>query len=1672
MADAPSSRSTYKRRGAKPYDISHSLVRRVASSVTQLLPRAAWLSQWLARPEPSPGPPAGPPEISEDEGGSSSSEDEEEEGEEGRKAAPAPGDRPRIPLDRTFPAGSFAVHQLNDTTVKAAGDEHRESEDRDDVPRAGGQEAGGARPPAGGQAGLVDAGRRRGRPGPGPAQLPPPGRDVRLADPGLPVARHPDAGVRAGQPGREGQRAEFRGDDQSFTSESTSVNSSLAAKSFHYKHLTVTPGSKKRRMVGEDDVNEEEQLEDVHQSRGPRSLNLDRKRARLAQSLNCSSASQHEATLGSRNPSFNVDVYPSRKGSESRASLLSSSFYAGETTYGGASAYDRRRNWLQEHSSSACFPRPGAVEVRPREGETAPRAAGAGVSRTARRILDALQQLSTPAREARGVPLPPPARQAAPGEGGPPARPPARPLSVPSVPDLLRLRQRERIRSSVSSARAVAAAARPEEYSLRLEDFQGGSKYVSKVKSKQNSAFEDTAAPLNLPNVPLPITTLPKFDLGFSTASSPVTTLGTSSAKGGAGASIVGGAVQAISPGRAAGASRLPTEPAPTAGQEVPVFTFRRPLDPQDEEEERRALRGLVSALGSSASNAPSESEQSGRGREPSNGPAPGAPSVGGGSERLEGTQTRVGDASERTGGNRPCESCVAGNTASSRVCACGESRDRSPAGFGARFKLSAGLWECQACMVRNKDTDASCVACTAPKPAAEGAKSHDPQTCARPGFGDKFKPAGGTWECSVCLVRNPESSVSCQACTTEKPRSKQDKGQSGGKPAPGPANESKTLDKLWYCTICMACNKPGTKKCSSCDYVNPNSNRSGLQFKFEIPAEASKFKFGVDKAGDKDGTAAAAAGSVCGFNFGGSTKTTAAATTFSFGIPTTTAAKSQLSNADTVVVSSGNAGVAPFSASFKNSENKSTSANNIGTSRKRPNGEDRLDDSTETKSIDGTDGNSSTKKITFCFEPSKGFSSSSDNSPKQIVSSSVAPTPTPSNSPFSSPKNNAISPKTSLAANASFNFSPGSLTGRVAPILKTSASAVPGSLFVPADGATVPSASKSSEVTTPSPSAVTLFSRASPSDSDPPRKRNVSSKQTTDGGSWPGSAVSDVGTAGSNSKLVTAFGSSPVNSSPSASKAITFGTPASSGTPAAPISSAVSVAGSTPAAVSVGSGTAFGTPPAASFALNPSAALFGAPSTTAQAFGSGATTLTPALTGIPPAFSSSTSTTPSVFGLGATKTAATAPAPVFGATSTTASSVFGASTTPAFAATAATTAPMFGTTTNSKATPLFGTTSAPATTTAPPMFGAASAAKAPTFGAAATTATSGFGAASVTASSLFGATDAATTASPVFGTTTNTATLVFGAATTAPSPAFGVAKSVAPPAFGTAVTSAAPSMFASNTSAAAPVFGGSPSTPSFGASAPATSFGGSNFGAGSASAPAFGAALQPGFAAPSTTASAFGSGTTPTQSFGSSAAAQVFGGSASDAKSSEKPAAPFAFGARAAAPQFQFAGGQPGAAGKPDFSFGSANVGSQQRPGFGFGSSAQQQQQQQPFGFGGSPASPAAGSVFGAAQAPAGFGGPNAAAGGFAAGGFSFGQSNTGAFGFPGARPPAPPASAPGPAQPFSFVAAAPMQFDPNAKPTFNFTGGETPVFSANPAAGTPAQPRRIKKAMRRANR
>lgn len=86
---------------------------------------------------------------------------------------------------------------------------------------------------------------------------------------------------------------------------------------------------------------------------------------------------------------------------------------------------------------------------------------------------------------------------------------------------------------------------------------------------------------------------------------------------------------------------------------------------------------------------------------------------------------------------------------------------------FGAQFTKKPGQWDCNVCEVRNEASASNCVACQSPSPVAKSAEgapvsSHPPAVAE---FRAQLSKDDAMWDCTACLVRNKASASDCIAC-------------------------------------------------------------------------------------------------------------------------------------------------------------------------------------------------------------------------------------------------------------------------------------------------------------------------------------------------------------------------------------------------------------------------------------------------------------------------------------------------------------------------------------------------------------------------------------------------------------------------------------------------------------------------------------------------------------------------------------------------------------------------------------------------------------------------------------------------------------------------------------------------------------------------------------------
>lgn len=497
------------------------------------------------------------------------------------------------------------------------------------------------------------------------------------------------------------------------------------------------------------------------------------------------------SSMSSRRPSFNASTFASPTMTTfidrtlSTRRVLDSPFYRGRTTYGGASAQGKKLGRSLQ----------GSVQVKVKnEGGNG----CVGLSRTARRILDTLEQYSTPVSDAKKIPVV--KRREGVFEKYTGANPYGkvasnRELHVPTVPELLKMKQQ--LQESTEAVRQIATTSKSD---LNREEYQIPSieeeskKHTNKIKTKVCAVRQKPEETINLeqvklPAVSLPISTLPKFDFSVP----PPVSLSKTAAK--------------------PATPKEKTEfefanPHVIAENLVSIvstnsFKFSEPIS------RKQTINNFK--IGDMGAFKPKRVQRN-------NGeiqPAVELITTGSVMDVLGKKNESLAAKFKPAEGSWECKTCFVRNQSSIDKCVACESRKvsdevkKSP--LIDKFKPVEGTWECTTCLIRNRASVDKCVAC-------ESFKVKQTPLI------DKFKPQEGSWECTTCLVRNQPNVAKCVACEAPKKSPLIEK----FKPAEG----------SWECTTCLVRNQATVSKCVACESLKPSIQvkNSPLLDKFKPP--------------------------------------------------------------------------------------------------------------------------------------------------------------------------------------------------------------------------------------------------------------------------------------------------------------------------------------------------------------------------------------------------------------------------------------------------------------------------------------------------------------------------------------------------------------------------------------------------------------------------------------------------------------------------------------------------------------------------------------------------------------------------------------------------------------------------------------------------------------------
>ncbi|XP_030067244.1 nuclear pore complex protein Nup153 isoform X3 [Microcaecilia unicolor] len=614
------------------------------------------------------------------------------------------------------------------------------------------------------------------------------------------------------------------------------------------------------------------------------------------------SFSQHNSTSCRKPPAFNPSAFVTLSPSLGNAVILKNSqlgdspFYPGKTTYGGAAA--TRTSKIR----STPYQAPLRRQVKAKQASTQTYGV---TSSTARRILQSLEKMSSPLADAKRIPsvgsspLSPTLEQRSLDITDFQARkrkvdaqyPPVQKLTTPKVlsipsnrsmyikpsltpaapPSKSSRRAEGKRREAREKDRALEPQLEPAE-SISYPRFStpaanglstGGGKmrrergthYVSKGDLED----EEVSIP-ELPKISLPIssTALPSFSFKFS--SNPLLTAKLTS-------SLAQPVVNKVQPN--------------TSSSSSPVFTFSSPIVKSTKTDvlpvgQAKGFTFSAPAVKSSSVSTPASKPVPVM----SNSPAKETVTMNSTSNKKDNLETFEGPF-------RPARSLKEGSVldflkspdflstkmtshavekpAAVSTSPANPAANRSfsvcGAGFGEHLKPAPGQWQCSACLVQNKVTDSKCVACQTTKaPSAEAtkqtdsankgstAKSTSVAAAGTQGFGDRFKPVVGSWDCDTCLVHNKAKATKCVACETPKPGTgvklalpssvatsqasvlscAHSLTSSAQNTAPlGFGDKFKKPPGAWNCTVCLVQNKAEDSKCVACLSEKPGSSTS-----------------------------------------------------------------------------------------------------------------------------------------------------------------------------------------------------------------------------------------------------------------------------------------------------------------------------------------------------------------------------------------------------------------------------------------------------------------------------------------------------------------------------------------------------------------------------------------------------------------------------------------------------------------------------------------------------------------------------------------------------------------------------------------------------------------------------------------------------------------------------
>ncbi|XP_041986872.1 nuclear pore complex protein Nup153 [Aricia agestis] len=489
-----------------------------------------------------------------------------------------------------------------------------------------------------------------------------------------------------------------------------------------------------------------------------------------------------------------------------KAGLLSSPFYSGTTSYGGAggsfvnrpNVNSRRKTIVKEPSTTS----------------------DVSISYSSRRVLDLLENYSSPLTEARRIPSysTPTTRslQEADTRKIKNTSYKMQELHVPQIASIIRLKQKQLMDSSNAARQIIASLSSTTPYpqpqnspTRRSQSAPEKEKLTTKIKSMltrtNRKSVEESPAPptVNLPAIPLQIEQdkLPQFSFNSNSTITSSSSTDTAPKIANTQMSVINNAkdVTMNLPNQKTMSSVDRTNR--TENSYVSQFKFSSPVEVSIEQSTSSTAKF---SFGSPEKNLDSVKVPSGFTF-----------------LRTESQPKTFGDKTDSTNmKNDTCKECSCNSKSGERKCAaCEKKKTNSIDKLPISNTLTSDKWKCSDCWVENEKNSDACVCCGAKK-SRETTNQSKATESAKAAKSDK-------WKCSDCWVDNDSSASKCVCCGANKTGVKS-----------SPTSTSAQTNK-WRCKDCWVENDTSAQKCVCC-----GSNKSGKITSQPIkPAQTAKWK-------------------------------------------------------------------------------------------------------------------------------------------------------------------------------------------------------------------------------------------------------------------------------------------------------------------------------------------------------------------------------------------------------------------------------------------------------------------------------------------------------------------------------------------------------------------------------------------------------------------------------------------------------------------------------------------------------------------------------------------------------------------------------------------------------------------------------------------------------------